>query len=128
MSDQEQAPPAGLEDAGQKLWSDVVMTEDGAMVLRPDEAHVLEQACRCADRIAALAELLADVELVTVGSRGQAIMHPAIVEERMQRDLLAKLLGRLAIPEDDEGEWDGLSASQRARRAARFRWDKRTSR
>jgi hypothetical protein len=126
-----QAPPEGLDAAGEQLWRDVVETEDGPMELRPDERAILAQACRVADRIDELRGLLDEAEsLLSIGSRGNVVMHPAVVEERQQRDLLAKLLGRLAIPEDDDegGEWDGLSTSARGRKAARRRWDKRGAR
>jgi hypothetical protein len=51
-----------------------------------------------------------------------------IQEARQQRALLASLLSRLDLPEAADGgenPWDGLSASQRARKAARARYDRK---
>jgi hypothetical protein len=123
--DQQQAPPEGLDDAGLKLWREV--TE--GLVLRPDERELLGQACATADTIASLEAVLSVAEAVVPGSKGQATLHPAIPELRLQRALLGSLLSKLDVPEEEgEGsEWDGLSASKRARKAAHVRWQQRAS-
>lgn len=114
-----QRAPAGLGAKGKALWRTVT----AGLRLRADELEILAAACRTADQIADL-EAAIDKTLVA-GSRGQLVVHPAIPELRQQRQLLASLLGRLDLPEDRSGigsEWDGLTSSQRARKAARARW------
>lgn len=114
--------PAHLTDAGRRLW---VAVTDG-LEFRPDEYAVLAQACATADAIATLEHELSSGSVMIAGSRGQDVLHPAVAELRQQRALLASLLSRLDIPETDAAgdAWDGLSASQRARRAAHARWSK----
>jgi hypothetical protein len=91
------------------------------LVLRPDELAVLVTACRTADTITRLEDELGDGPLMVAGSKGQEVVHPAVVELRLQRAAVASLLRQLAIPDDESG-WDNLTASQRARRAAHARW------
>lgn len=97
------------------------MQFDGhTLVLRPDELAVLEVAARTADTIVSLETEIGDGPLMVAGSKGQTIVNPAVVELRMQRVAVASLLRQLAIPEEES--WDNLTASQRARKAARARW------
>lgn len=114
--------PAGLGEAGKALWSSVT----AGLTFRPDELAVLASACGVADQVAELEATLAASAPMVAGSKGQEVLHPAIPELRLQRQLLATLLARLDMPEEagEAGEWDGLTASQRARRAARARWDR----
>jgi hypothetical protein len=61
------------------------------------------------------------------GSAGQAVIQPTLAEARFQRSLLATLLGKLGLPENDE---DDELAAQRGRRsaagrkAAKARWNR----
>src|SRR5919201_6739739 len=121
-----QRAPTGLGAAGKRLWKSV--TE--GLTFRPDELATLESACRTADLVAELDAVIAKAPTMIVGSMGQRVVHPAIQEARLQRQLLASLLSRLDLPEADGlggSEWDGLTAKQRARRAARARWDRRAA-
>ena len=114
--------PQGLGAAGRALWRR--LHADG-LTYRADEVEVLREAARTADVVARLEEALVDVDVIVPGSRGQDALHPAVAELRLQRQLLAQLLGKLDVPEEAEaleGEWDGLSATDRARKAARARW------
>jgi hypothetical protein len=123
VAERKRRAPAGLGKAGRRLWRSV---SDG-LVLRADELAVLEAAARTADQVATLEAAVAASPPMIPGSRGQSILHPAIAELRLQRQLLSSLLGRLDVPEEEAGfasAWDGLSSSQRARRAARARWGK----
>ena len=124
MSTPEQSPPLDLGRHGRELWERV--TE--GLTFRPDELEVLAQAARTADQLAALDALVAASPTVVKGSKGQSVLHPAIAEARLQRHLLATLLARLDVPEGEETEWDGLSTSERGRKAARARWAARTRR
>ena len=84
------------------------------------ERVTLELACRQADDIARLEELLEADGSMTVGSKGQPKLSSVPAELRLQRAALARLVALLAIP--DEGEQHGLSpASRNARHAARVR-------
>ena len=116
------APPGGLSEHGTALWESIVGIED--LELRADELEILSQACAMRDQIDRL-QAVADSGPVEVpGSRGQVVIAPAIQELRHSRAELARLLRQLAIPDpaDEDGDWDGLSASQRARKAAGKRW------
>lgn len=117
------APPADLADAGRALWGSLTMMElaGNPLVFRADELAVLATACRTADTIARLEVELGDGPLMIQGSKGQTVVHPAVVELRLQRGAVAALLRQLAIPDEESG-WDNLTASQRARKAAHSRW------
>lgn len=124
------APPEELRDAGRALWSAV---GDDDLELRPDELAILAEACSTKDTIAALVEATASAPAMVDGSKGQQVVHPGLQELRQQRQLLATLLKQLSLPypADEDGEpengtgnpnWDGLTAEQRARKAAGKRW------
>jgi hypothetical protein len=106
------------------MWASVTAMQLGGspLVLRPDELAVLATACRTADIIARLEDELGDGPLMVAGSKGQEVVHPAVVELRLQRAAVASLLRQLAIPDEESSGWDNLTASQRARRAAHARW------
>jgi hypothetical protein len=94
------------------------------------ECALLIEACRTVDDIEALQRQIASEPMTTTGSRGQDVVNPLRAELRSQRLLLARLLSQLDVPaEEAEGgkgsKWDGLTASSRARKAARVRWDHR---
>ncbi len=110
--------PAKLGRAGRALWRQMADRYE----LRPDEAAVLEQACRSADDCAVLAAALEGEPAMVVGSAGQPVAHPLRRELRGTRVLMSRLLAQIDTP-DSGGAWDHLSASQRARKAARVRWD-----
>lgn len=109
--------PRGLSVKASRLWNDVVT----AWELRPDELSVLEEACRTADVIDALEAIVKEQGLMTAGSMGQPVVHPAVVEARQQTALLGSLLRSLGLS-DDAGASDPGTRSQAARKAARSRW------
>lgn len=115
--------PRSLGADGRKLWRAVTtMAVEGRRIeFRTDELTVLAQAAATADAIAALEAELVGARVVVAGSKGQTIVNPVVIELRLQRAALATLLGRLAIP-DASSSWEGLTSSQRARRAAHARW------
>jgi hypothetical protein len=61
---------------------------------------LLEQACAAADGVAALESLVASDGIVTPGSRGQVVIHPAVPELRQARAALAKLLLQLGVSDE----------------------------
>ena len=111
------AAPAGLGTAGRRLWREVLADND----LRPDEAALLAQACGTLDLVGRLSSALAGQELLTPGSTGQARANPLLGELRAQRACLARLLGQLAVPDEDV-DAPVTAASRRASRAANARW------
>lgn len=116
--------PAGLSAPGLKLWRSITSWEhdDVALVLRPDEVALLGMACAVADTIACLEADVAGEPRVII-TNGIERVDPILRELRSQRQLLAGLLRQIDLPEQSsENEWDNLSASQRARKAARVRW------
>jgi phage terminase small subunit len=107
--------PDGLDRRGRQLWRSVTRAYD----LTDAEEIVLSEACQTADLIDRLATRLAGEELLIEGSRGQTTLNPLAAELRQQRDLLARLLSRLALPgEDDEDD----AAAMLGRRGAMARW------
>jgi len=115
--------PTGLGARGRRLWKSVLADFEPSET----ERALLIEACRTLDDIEALQAAVAGAPMLTTGSRDQDIVHPLRAELRSQRLLLAKLLSQLDVPaeEGDGSKWDGLSASSRARKASRARWDNR---
>ncbi len=99
-------PPGGLKAAGRVLWSSVM---DG-WEIDPWERLLLLQACRCVDRLDALAEIAGASTAVTTNSKGDQAPHPAIVEARQQSIVLTRLLASMRLPVGDE---DDLTRPQR---------------
>lgn len=112
--------PIGLDARGKALWRDVL----AAFELSDAERSILVEACRVADLAERLAAELAGAALTVEGSRGQVVVNPVAAELRQQRDLLARLLGRLALPPDDD---EGAAASRFGRQGAAARWNNRRS-
>ena len=108
--------PADLHASGSALWESITSKYD----LRPDELVILEAACHAADRIDALEEARAGVVLTT-GSTGQVVVHPAISEIRATEAQVSKLLASLKLP-DADGNPAESSRSTQARAAAQSRW------
>ena len=115
--------PAGFAHRGRRLWHEV----SDVFELSVSEIEVLTLACRTLDRISALEAELKDAPSVVLGSNGQPRPHPLAAELRGEVILAAKLLAQLGLPDEtaEGSEWDGLSASARARKASRARWDNR---
>ena len=117
--------PASLGDAGKKLWREVHAVFD--FEDEPHKVQVLTQACRVADVVAELDEAADEAPLTVRGSQGQQVISPFIAEARVQRALLAQLLGRLGLPDNDEDDEAGELRARRSRAgrtAAKSRWDR----
>lgn len=104
--------PAGLNDAGEALWSKVT----GKYTLRADELVTLEAACRAADRVVAMEEERGNA-VTSFGSTGQLVVHPLIAEIRAHEAQISSLLAKLKLPDEQGGE----QVSQQ-RQAAQSRW------
>jgi len=104
--------PAGLNDAGEALWTKVT----GKYTLRADELVTLEAACRAADRVVAMEEERGTA-VTSFGSTGQLVVHPLIAEIRAHEAQISSLLAKLKLPDEQGGE----QVSQQ-RQAAQSRW------
>lgn len=110
--------PAGLGTAGGKLWRSTVDVFD--FTDEPHKVQILTQACRVADIVAELDEAAEEAPLTVRGSMGQPVISPFIAEARVQRALLAQLLGKLGLPDtEEEAEAKAAKLSRTRRRAAK---------
>lgn len=110
--------PARLGAGGRRLWREV----QTVVVLRHDEAVLLEKACRTLDDLDRLEVALAGASVLTIGSTGQERPNPLFGECRQARALLAALLKQLAIPDPEGEKVKAKGRSEKATRAARARW------
>ncbi|WP_051036175.1 hypothetical protein [Saccharomonospora glauca] len=96
-------------------------------LLDPDSSALLDTILDTMDVIHELSEAQRGQPLIAKGSMGQAVIAPLVAELRQQRALLSSLLKRLGLPEEAAEDDDevSLARSERARKAARARWDKR---
>jgi hypothetical protein len=78
-----------MKAAGRALWRAVLTDYD----LDEHELTLLRQACRVADACDALQAILDDEGLMAAGRA-----HPALVELRQQRIVLARLIVALRVP------------------------------
>lgn len=116
--------PRGLSAAANSRWNAIVSHWD----LRPDELRVLEDACREMDLISGLQAVVDEQGMMTTGSMGQPVVHPAVQEVRQHRTVLAALFRQLKLPDEglDAGarpsDLGAESRSAAARHAAKSRW------
>lgn len=115
-------PPSHLDDAGRALWFAVRFSVPEGYLLDEREQSILAMAAEQADTLAALEKIVAEEGMMTRGSKGQRVVHPAVQEARLQRQSIGQLLTRLSFP-DEAGT--GGAASARGRHAANSRWAKR---
>lgn len=109
--------PNGLKARGSQLWREIHAVYDFEDA--PERAILLEEACRTADVIKRLQDVVdAAADLRVSGSNGQPVAMPEIAELRQYRALLTQLLKALALP-DDELSW---SRSQLGKAGAAGRW------
>ncbi|MGH3700641.1 MAG: hypothetical protein ACRDRU_17630 [Pseudonocardiaceae bacterium] len=83
-------PPRGTGAAGRALWAAVV----GRFELEPHELVILAQIAVVADRVTAL-----DLAVTTDGVLINGRAHPALIESRLQRVTLGRLLAVLRLPD-----------------------------
>lgn len=95
-------PPEGSQRAGRRLWNAVVVDFE----LAEHELTLLREAVFVADACDQLQQLIHEEGLMVEGRA-----NPALVELRMQRILLARLLVALRVPigdAEDAGSGDRL--------------------
>ena len=116
-------PPTGLGKAGKALWRSIHRDLEAGWELDARELHLLERACRTADDLAVL-EATVDKEGATVeGSRGQTVVHPALVEARQLRVVQLRLLSVIEMADPFVSRQSSTPAQSRARHAADTRWN-----
>ena len=104
-------PPAGAGQAGRRLWRAILSEFE----LAEHERQLLVQAVRTADLCEDL-QATVDREGVLLGGRA----HPAAVELRAQRVLLARLIVALRVPlGEQEDEEMPAQTPQRGQRTQR---------
>lgn len=110
--------PDDLAAAGRILWERVVDLFD----LDEREQALLEVACRQAVDVAALEAVIASDGYIVAGSNGQPRLSMAVAEVRQGRLALGKLLGLLALPDEDDKPM--TAASRAGKHAANARWNR----
>jgi hypothetical protein len=118
MASRRPAAPAGLDLAGRALWKAVVSEFE----CNPAELALLGEACRVADRLAAIDAALRTAPLTVEGSTGQPRPNPLLGEARAQQRVLDQLVRGLALPLP--AEYVGRRRSPSAREAAVARWSR----
>jgi hypothetical protein len=83
--------------AGNRLWDGVT----GKFELDSYELQLLTEICRTVDQLELLHAIVAREGVMVDGSQGSRV-HPAVVECRQQQVVLAKLLGSLRLPDEDD--------------------------
>lgn len=110
--------PRSLGKAGKALWRQIIGGLDDDWQLDRREEAILLEAARTADEMVPLRKAV-EAEPLTVGSKGQVVVHPAQQEVRQLRQTQARLLAAIEM-RDPRAE---SITTQRARRAANARWD-----
>jgi hypothetical protein len=113
----------GLGDAGKALLESVSGGLPSGWELDEREEAILTLAAHQADDLAALEAEIAVGPIMTTGSTGQDVLHPAVQEARQARLAISRLLGSVELPDADEKP--KTSASQRGQHAANERWRRR---
>lgn len=109
--------PDGMGARAEDFWDSVAATYS----LRLDEWHILRDACSTMNEIERLENVLKNADVMSKGSRGQQVVHPAFAEVARHRALVARLLARLDLP-DPVTQRSALS--EKRSRASRVRWDR----
>lgn len=115
--------PTGLQPAGRALWKRVTGDVAANWQLDAKDLAALESACRATDRAGQLEHQVEDDGVMVDGSKGQPIVHPAIAEARLQRQLAAQLLARIELGPADRRMSERQREQLENARAAR-RWGK----
>ncbi|MDO9498107.1 MAG: hypothetical protein Q7J48_20555 [Nocardioides sp.] len=90
-------PPTDLKRSGRALWRAVLAEFD----LDEHERQLLHETCRTRDLCDRLQAVLGNEGVMSESSQGVRV-HPAVVEIRQQRIVLARLLAALNVPSGEE--------------------------
>lgn len=110
-------PPRDLRDSGAEFWRATY----AAYELDARDVPVLHEVCRVLDEIDCLAAAVAATGVLSTGSAGQVVEHPALAGLRAHRTVLDRLLVRLGLP-SSEGVAPSSAQQLRAQKAAAARW------
>ena len=95
MAEKRPKPPVMTGPSGRALWGDVL----GRYELEEHELALLREAVRTVDQL----DLLAEVVLAE-GPMLDGKAHPALVESRQLRLVMARLVAALRLPSGDEDD------------------------
>jgi phage terminase small subunit len=115
--------PAGLGKDGKRLWKAILGDLPANWELDEREFQLLALAARQADDLAKLETAIKAEGVITIGSTGQPVVHPAVLEARQARLAISRLVGLLELPDADEQPT--TAATTRSRKAAQARWNRR---
>jgi hypothetical protein len=119
-------PPKGLGSAGRALWRRIIAGVPPELELDERELEALRLAARQSDDLAALEKVIAKEGVGSVGSAGQPVVHPAVVEARQSRLAVGKLLDTIRFADPDGALLTG--AGRHAQGAANTRWGRSRAR
>jgi hypothetical protein len=115
----DQEPVIPLGEAGRILW-DAVAPD---LELEDRERALLTLAADQFEELELLKAQIRSEGVAATGYKGQKRTSPHATEARQQRLAIARLLGMLSIPpDDDDSEKPLTETSRRAQHAARARW------
>jgi P27 family predicted phage terminase small subunit len=117
-------PPINLGEAGIRLWGSILADLDDSWQLDARELHLLERACRVEDEMRKLEAVVDQEGATSTGSKGQVVVHPAVLEGRQLKLAQLRLLGSLELADPKTGNESPTAASRRASKAAGARWRK----
>lgn len=112
--------PTGLGVAGKALWGRL----NERYSFDPREQAILDAACRQVDLVVELERVLTDDGVIVVGSKGQQRVSGLVAEVRQGRLCLAKLLGDLQLPSEEQQRAATWRSAQ-AKKAADSRWTRK---
>lgn len=104
--------PAGLRAAGTRLWRAVLADYE----LDEHELTLLRQAVRVADLCDQLQTVVETEGPMITDAQQQPRTHPAAVELRQQRIVLARLIVALRVPLGEESDTGGPRTARRGLR------------
>lgn len=113
--------PSGLKPAGRALWRQISDDLPADWELDGRELRLLTLAARQVDDLAALERSIVKHGVMLTGAAGQTRLNAAVTEARQARLAIAKLVGQIALPDEDEAP--RTEASRRAQHAANVRHD-----
>jgi hypothetical protein len=106
------AAPAGSRTSGKRLWKSILAEYE----LEEHELALLREMVRTVDRLDEL-HALVEADGVMVGDR----LHPAMVEARQLRIVMARLAAAMRLPAGEEGTDDAKVGTRRPQRRAGVR-------
>jgi phage terminase small subunit len=92
--------PSGLSKAAQAWWRAVADEYD----LLPGDIHLVEGICRSLDTIAECRKATKRDGVTVLDRHGQVRVHPLLIEERLQRELIRRALATLRFEAPDLAE------------------------